>query len=109
MVTARLQCGEVSFLSTAEALHDLTSEMQIFTAMYLYRRCKMFAASGQEATSSGQASNVEDDVQQVSHERGQTVRMILDEMAQILQNFGYDPQPDRQDEYLDRFSLQSTG
>lgn len=81
MVTARLQCMEVPFLSTANALGDLTSEMQIFTAMYLYRRCKMIAASGQEATSSGQASNVGDDVQRVRQQRGQRVQMILDETA----------------------------
>lgn len=58
MMIARLQCMEVPFLTAADALGDLTSEMQIFTAMYQYRRCKMFAASGQEATSPGQASNV---------------------------------------------------
>lgn len=100
---------EVPFLSTTDALRDLTSEMQIFTAMYLYRRCKMFAASGQEATSSAQASDVGDDVQRVSQQQGQRVRMILDETARTPQDVGYDPQPDRQDERLDQFSLRSTG
>ena len=99
---------EIPFLSTPEALRDLTSEMQIFTAMYLYRRCKIFTAGGQEATS-GQASNVGDDVQRVSQEQGQRVRMIIDETARILQDVGYDPQPDRQEEHLDRFSLKSRG
>ena len=108
MVTARLSCMGIPFLSTAEALRDLTVEMEIFSAMYLYRRCKMFAASGQEATS-GQASNVGDDVQRVSTEQGQRVRMIIHELARILQDVGYDPQPDGQDEQLDRFSLKSTG
>ena len=107
-VTARLQCMEIPFLSTPEALRDLTSEMQILTAMYLYRHCKMFAASGQEATS-GQASNVGDDIQRVSQEQGQRVQMIIDETARILQDVGYDPQPDRQEEHLERFSLKSTG
>ena len=99
---------EIPFLSTREALCDLTSEMQLFTAMYLYRRCNLFAASGQEITSN-QASNVGDDVQCIGQEQGQRVRIIIDETARILQDAGYDPQPERQKENLDRFSLKSIG
>lgn len=100
---------EVPFLSTADALRDLTSEIRIFTAMYLYRRCKILVASNQEATSSNQVSDVGNNVQPLGQQQDQRVRMILDEMAQILQDVGYDPQPDGADELLEQFSLLSTG
>ena len=111
MVIAKLECTKVPFLSTAEALDDLTSEVQVFTTMYLYRRCKLFLAANQEITSSasGQTSNLGDDHQHIpSPDSSPKAHTILHEMAQILREVGYDPQPDMQDERLDRFSLRSS-
>ena len=114
----------LTFLDTAEASYDLASEINVMTAMYLYRHCKQWAVSRPEAVSSGPSSNERDNVQPVRQERDQQehdqqkhdqqehdqkVQSILKEAARVLQGAGFNPQPTVQDECLDRFYLQRSG
>ena len=94
------------FPNTVETLRDLSSEITILTAMYLYRHCKPFAAHNHKGDSSRHASNVRENIQSVNPEQDHNVQMILKETTRILGDAGYNPQPDFQDECLDRFCLQ---
>lgn len=93
----------IPFLQSDEALRDLTSDIKIFIAVYLYPRCKLFTIRSHERIPSDQTLNLKDDVQHVNPKQDQKVQMILKETARIFRNVDHDPQPDFQDECLDRF------
>lgn len=109
ILAAGLQETNIPFLQSDEALRGLTSDVEILTAMYLYPRCKLFTIGSHERISSDQTSNLRSDVQHVSPEQDQKVQMILKETTRILRDAGHDPQPDSQDEHLDRFRLRRLG
>ena len=117
VIGGRLQCIGLPFLVDPEALLDLTSEIHILTAMYLYRRYKQSVAGSQEAISSGKAPIAGDDAQHASQDnsqdhsqdQNQNIQLILNEATRILGDSGYDPQPEMQGERLDRFCLQRLG
>lgn len=78
--------------------------------MYLYRHCKPFAVANPEGSNTAsQAPLVGDGTQQVIQERYQKVQMILKETTRVLQETGYNPQAQVQEEHLDRFSLLRSG
>lgn len=109
ILAANLQCMSLPFPNTAETLRDLSSEITILMAMYLYCHCKPFAAHNHEGYSSCHASNVKENIQSVNPEQDHNVQMILKETTQILGDAGYNPQLNVQDECLDRFCLQRLG
>ena len=105
LLAAKLPYASLPFLDTPEAVRDLTSEITIFTAMYLYRHCESFAATRHEATSSDQPSNFHNDTPPVSQEHDQQVQKMSEEATQILREAGFNPHPGSRDERLDRFCL----